>query len=42
MGARLRVRVGGVRMEDDAPIAADALPERVNAAPLRDLRPSEE
>jgi hypothetical protein len=40
--ARLRVRDGGVRMEDDAPIAADALPERVNAAPLRDLRPSEE
>jgi hypothetical protein len=40
--ARLRVRDGGVRMEDDAPIAADVLPERINAAPLRDLRRTQE
>jgi hypothetical protein len=40
--ARLRVRDGRVRMEDDAPIAADVLPERVNAAPLRDLRRTQE
>lgn len=36
--ARLRVTAGSVRMEDDTVIAADVLPERSNAAPLRDLR----
>ncbi|OJX08743.1 MAG: hypothetical protein BGO72_16045 [Burkholderiales bacterium 70-64] len=36
--ARLRVRDGRVGMEDDTPVAADALPERRNRSPLRDLR----
>lgn len=36
--SRLRVRDGRVAMEDDTPIAADALPERRNHSPLRDLR----
>lgn len=35
---RLRIRDGTVRMEDDAVIAADVLPSRAHAAPLRDLR----
>ncbi len=36
---RLRIRAGSVTMEDDHPIATDALPPRSHARPLRDLRP---
>lgn len=36
--ARLRIREGGVTMEDDTLVASDAVPLRANASPLRDLR----